>query len=144
MEVAPLPHVQFLRSLCVLHRVGADQRGLEALWFSRDGDAGSVLVDSVCQLLDSVVTACRNPPPLGPRDLVLQACQVVAQAMELYCCQRLPSVEVMRRVEKPLKELTGILLHCHQLSAVSGGGEWGATVGTNAGGDEFKLKEKLT
>lgn len=121
IEITLLPHVEFLHSLCALHRVRANERGLEALWFSRDGDAGSVLMDSVCQLLDSVVTACRDPPPLGPRDLVLQACQVVAQAMDLYCSQRLPSVEFMRRVEKPLRELTGMLLHCDQLSRVSEG-----------------------
>ncbi|XP_044026078.1 meiosis-specific protein MEI4 isoform X1 [Siniperca chuatsi] len=64
---AMLPHVQFLQSLCSLHRVEGNHRGLESLWFCPDGDAGSVLVDSVCQLLDSVVAACRDPPPLGPR-----------------------------------------------------------------------------
>ncbi len=115
-----LPHVQFLQSLCALHRV-EDHRGLESLWFSPDGEAGSVLVDSVCQLLDSVVAACRDPPPLGPRDLVLQACQVAAGAMDLFCSQRLPSVEFMRRVEESLRELTGMLLHRNQLSGVSNG-----------------------
>ncbi|XP_051265150.1 meiosis-specific protein MEI4 isoform X2 [Dicentrarchus labrax] len=115
---ALLPHVQFLQSLCALHRVEESSRGLESLWFRPDGGAGLVLVDSVCQLLDSVVAACREPPLLGPTDLVLQACQVAARAMDLFCSQRLPSVEFMRRVEKSLRELTGMLLHCNQLSGV--------------------------
>lgn len=114
-----LPHVQFLQSLCALHRVTGKERGLESLWFGPDGDAGAVLADSVCQLLDSVVAACRDPPRLGPLDLVLQACRVVAGAMDLFCSQRLPSAEFMRQVEEPLRELTGMLLHCDLLSRVS-------------------------
>ncbi|KAM8726161.1 meiosis-specific protein MEI4 isoform 7-T7 [Acanthopagrus schlegelii] len=109
-------HAQFLQSLCSLHRVKGNDRGLESLWFRPDDDAGSVLVDSVCQLLDSIVAACRDPPLLGPCDLILQACQVAAQAMDLFCSQRLPSVEFMRRVEGSLRELTGMLLHWNQLS----------------------------
>uniref|UniRef100_UPI0037E81578 meiosis-specific protein MEI4 n=1 Tax=Semicossyphus pulcher TaxID=241346 RepID=UPI0037E81578 len=111
-----LPHVHFLQSLCALHRVEGNSRGLESLWFCSDGDAGSVLVDSVCQLLDSVLASCRDPPPLGPADLVLQGCQVAARAMDLLCSRRLPSVEFMRRVEESLRELTGMLLHSNQLS----------------------------
>nr|XP_020475113.1 meiosis-specific protein MEI4 isoform X3 [Monopterus albus] len=110
------PHVHFLQSLCALHRVAGNGRGLDALWFSPDGDTRSVLVDSVCQLLDSVVTACRDPPPLGPCDFVQQACQVAAQAMDLICSRRLASVELMRCVEESLKELTGMLLHSNQSS----------------------------
>uniref|UniRef100_A0A3B4YZ80 Meiosis-specific, MEI4 homolog (S. cerevisiae) n=1 Tax=Seriola lalandi dorsalis TaxID=1841481 RepID=A0A3B4YZ80_SERLL len=116
------PHVQFLQSLCALHRVEGNSRGLESLWFSPDEDTGSVLTDSVCQLLDSVVAACRDPPPLGPRDLVLQACQVAARAMDLFCSQRLPSAEFVRRVGESLRELTGMLLHhSNQPSRVSNG-----------------------
>ncbi|XP_070782387.1 meiosis-specific protein MEI4 [Enoplosus armatus] len=115
---ATLPHVQFLQSLCSLHRVEGDRRGLESLWFGPDGDAGSVLVDSVCQLLDSVVAACRDPPPLGPRDLVPRACRVAAGAMDLFCSQRLPSAEFRRRVEESLRELTGTLLLSNQLSTL--------------------------
>nr|XP_046228883.1 meiosis-specific protein MEI4 isoform X2 [Scatophagus argus] len=107
-----LPHVRFLQLLCGLHR------GLEPLWFHPKGDGGSVLVDSVCQLLDSVVAACRDPPRLGPRDLILQGCQVAARSMELFCSQRPPSVEFMRRVEESLRELTGTLLHRNQLSTL--------------------------
>lgn len=115
------PHVQFLQSLCSLHGVEGNNKGLEALWFSPDGDAGSVLVDSVCQLLDSVVTACRDPLPLGPHDLVPQACRVAAQAMDLFCTQRLPSAEFVRRVEESLRELTAMLLNSNQPSRVSNG-----------------------
>ncbi|XP_062266976.1 meiosis-specific protein MEI4 isoform X2 [Platichthys flesus] len=110
-ERAMHPHVHFLQSLCALHRVAGDQRGLEALWFSPGGGAGSVLADSVCQLLHSVTVACRDPPPLGPCDLVLQACQVAARAMDLFCSQRLPSAEFMSRVEASLTDMTAMLLH---------------------------------
>ncbi|XP_034436581.1 meiosis-specific protein MEI4 isoform X1 [Hippoglossus hippoglossus] len=110
-ERAMHPHVHFLQSLCALHRVAGDQRGLEALWFSPDGGAGTVLADSVCQLLHSVVVACGDPPALGPCDLVLRACQVAARAMDLFCSQRLPSAEFMRRVEGSLREMTAMLLH---------------------------------
>ncbi|XP_062266977.1 meiosis-specific protein MEI4 isoform X3 [Platichthys flesus] len=119
-ERAMHPHVHFLQSLCALHRVAGDQRGLEALWFSPGGGAGSVLADSVCQLLHSVTVACRDPPPLGPCDLVLQACQVAARAMDLFCSQRLPSAEFMSRVEASLTDMTAMLLHnqsCRLLAA---------------------------
>ncbi|TKS75304.1 Meiosis-specific protein MEI4 [Collichthys lucidus] len=117
---ASLPHVHFLQSLCSLHRVEESSRGLESLWFHPDGGVDSVLVDSVCQLLDSVVAACRDHLPLpGPCDFVLEGCRVAAQAMELFCSQRLPSVEFMRRVEEPLTALTGMLLQSNQLSGVS-------------------------
>lgn len=118
---AMLPHMQFLQSLCALHRVGESDSGLQSLWLGPDGDTGSVLVDTVCQLLDSVVAASRDPPLLGPCDLVLKACQVAARAMDLFCSQRLPSVEFMRRVEESLRELTGMLLHSNQPSRVSNG-----------------------
>ncbi|TKS75325.1 Meiosis-specific protein MEI4 [Collichthys lucidus] len=116
---ASLPHVHFLQSLCSLHRVEESSRGLESLWFHPDGGVDSVLVDSVCQLLDSVVAACRDHLPLpGPCDFVLEGCRVAAQAMELFCSQRLPSVEFMRRVEEPLTALTGMLLQSNQLSGL--------------------------
>ncbi|XP_030578014.1 meiosis-specific protein MEI4 isoform X1 [Archocentrus centrarchus] len=113
-EDALCPHVQFLQSLCALHRVEGRGKGLEALWFGRDGDAGSVLADTVCRLLDSVVAACRDPSVLGSHNLVLKACQVAARAMDLYCSQRLPSAELMRRGEEPLRELSRMLLHSDQ------------------------------
>ncbi|XP_041661616.1 meiosis-specific protein MEI4 isoform X2 [Cheilinus undulatus] len=112
-----LPHAHFLQSLCALHRVEGS-RGLESLWFCSDKDAVSLLVESVCQLLDSVVSACRDPLPLGPSDLVLQGCQVASRAMDLFCSQRLPSVEFTKRVEDSLKELTGMLLNSHRFSGL--------------------------
>ncbi|XP_044026083.1 meiosis-specific protein MEI4 isoform X3 [Siniperca chuatsi] len=36
--------------------------------------------------------------------------------MDLFCSQRLPSVEFMRRVEASLRELTGMLLHSNHIS----------------------------
>lgn len=114
-----LPHVGFLQALCALQRVREDDRGLEPLWFHPDGEAGSLLEDSVCQLLASVVKACKDPPPLGPSDLGLQACRVVAQATDLCCSQRPPSAEFRRRVESWLEELTEMLLHHDLFSQVS-------------------------
>ncbi|XP_070705947.1 meiosis-specific protein MEI4 [Pempheris klunzingeri] len=141
---AVVPHVQFLQSLCALHRAQGDTRGPESLWFRPDGDAGSVLADSVCQLLDSVVAACRDPPPLGPRDLVLQACQVAAEAMDLFCSQRLPSVEFMRHVEESLRELTGTLLHCNQLSrAAERLMEYLITLGSSSMSKSFLIRHIL-
>ena len=140
---ATLPHAGFLQSLCALHRVTGNNRGLELLWFGPDGGAGSVLADSVCQLLDSVVAACRDPPPpLGPGDLVLQACRVAARAMDLFCSQRLPSAEFTRRVEESLRELTRLLLHSEHISRVSEGSKHNVSVScghswkiTNTGGE---------
>lgn len=114
-----LPHVGFLQALCALHRVREDDRGLEPLWFHPDGEAGSLLEDSVCELLASVVKACKDPPALGPADLGLQACRVVAQAMDLFCSQRTPSADFRTRVEAWLEELTEMLLHHDLLSQVS-------------------------
>ncbi|CAI5684698.1 unnamed protein product [Oreochromis niloticus] len=110
-EAALHPHVQFMQSLCALHRVDGNSRAVEALWFGCDGDVGSVLADTVCQLLDSVAAACRDSSTLGSHNLLLKACQIAAQAMDLYCSQQLPSAELVRRVEEPLRELSGMLLH---------------------------------
>ncbi|XP_030260434.1 meiosis-specific protein MEI4 isoform X2 [Sparus aurata] len=140
-------HVQFLQSLCSLHRVKGNDRGLESLWFRPDDDAGSVLVDSVCQLLDSVVAACRDPPLLGPPDLVLQACQVAAQAMDLFCSQRLPSVEFMRKVEGSLRELTGMLLHWNQLSRLQAAEkltEYLIALGSSSMSESFLIRHILS
>ncbi|XP_038583251.1 meiosis-specific protein MEI4 isoform X1 [Micropterus salmoides] len=144
---AALPHVQFLQSLCSLHRVDGDHRGLESLWFSSDVDVGSVLVDSVCQLLDSVVAACRDPPPLGPRDLVLQACRVAAGAMDLFCSQRPPSVEFMRRVEESLRELTAMLLHSNELSRLQAAEkltDYLITLGSSSMSKSFLIRHMLS
>lgn len=116
-----LPHLGFLQALCALHRVREDDGGLEALWFHPDGEAGSgsLLEDSVGQLLASLVKAWKDPPPLGPGHLGLHACRVVAQATDLFCSQRPPSAEFRRRVEASLEELTEMLLHRQLFSQVS-------------------------
>lgn len=119
LKKTQLPHMQFLQSLYSLHRINRNDHGLESLWFSPNGDAGSVLMDSVCLLLDSIVAACRDPPGLGPCDLLLEACWMVARAMDLFCSQKTPSADFKRRVESSLKELTELLLHCDHLSRVS-------------------------
>ncbi|XP_006793533.1 meiosis-specific protein MEI4 isoform X2 [Neolamprologus brichardi] len=110
-EAALHPHVQFMQSMCALHRVDGNSRGVEALWFGCDGDVGSVLADTVCQLLDSVAAACRDSSTLGSHNLLLKACQIAAQAMDLYCSLQLPSAELVRRVEEPLRKLSRMLLH---------------------------------
>ncbi|RVE56073.1 hypothetical protein OJAV_G00232670 [Oryzias javanicus] len=109
-------HVRFLRSLCALRRLKGNSQGQEALWFGPDGEMRSVFADTVRQLLDSVVAACRHAPAAGPADLVSQACQVAAQALDLFCSQRRPSAELRSRVEEPLRELTRMLLHSKQPS----------------------------
>ncbi|KAM4521755.1 meiosis-specific protein MEI4 [Odontesthes bonariensis] len=111
-------HVHFLQSLCGLQRVEGSGGGQEALWFSPDGDTAAVLGDTVCQLLDCVVAACKDPPALGPPDLVLRACQAAARASDLLCSQRLPPVEFVRRVEERERELTRMLLHTNQPSGL--------------------------
>nr|XP_033505173.1 meiosis-specific protein MEI4 [Epinephelus lanceolatus] len=140
-------HVQLLQLLCTLHRVKGNNRGLESLWFSPDGSAGSLLGDSVCQLLESVVAACRHLSPLEPSDVVLQACQVAAQAMDLFCSQRLPSVEFMGRVEECLRELTGLLLHSNQLSRLQAAEklmEYLITLGSSSMSKSFLIRHILS
>uniref|UniRef100_A0A3Q4GHK9 Meiosis-specific, MEI4 homolog (S. cerevisiae) n=1 Tax=Neolamprologus brichardi TaxID=32507 RepID=A0A3Q4GHK9_NEOBR len=120
-EAALHPHVQFMQSMCALHRVDGNSRGVEALWFGCDGDVGSVLADTVCQLLDSVAAACRDSSTLGSHNLLLKACQIAAQAMDLYCSLQLPSAELVRRVEEPLRKLSRMLLHSDWPDGVSTG-----------------------
>ncbi|XP_068610242.1 meiosis-specific protein MEI4-like [Brachionichthys hirsutus] len=106
-----LPSVRLLQSLCSLRQVEGSGGGL---WFRSGGGSGPVLADAVCQLLESVVAVCRDPPPLGPPDLVLQACRVGGGAMDVFCSQRLPSEDFLRRVQEALRELTGTLLDRNQ------------------------------
>ncbi|KAK5603868.1 hypothetical protein CRENBAI_026452 [Crenichthys baileyi] len=109
---ALLPQMQFLQSLWSLHRLdSSSSRGVEALCLTPEGDGGSVVAETICLLLDSVVAACKEPPVLRLSDLVLQACQVASRALDLICSPRWPSVDFMRRVEEPIIELTQILLH---------------------------------
>ncbi|KAK1889060.1 Meiosis-specific protein MEI4 [Dissostichus eleginoides] len=98
-----LPQVNFLQALLSLQRLD------NSLCFSADG--GALLVDSVCRLLDSVVRFCRDAPPLGPGMSVLQACNVSARSMQMFCSHRLPDEQFRSRVEAALRDLTEILLH---------------------------------
>ncbi|MEQ2210528.1 hypothetical protein XENOCAPTIV_015011, partial [Xenoophorus captivus] len=116
---ALLPHMQFLQSLWSLQRLDSSSRGVEALCLTPEGDGGSVVAETICLLLDSVVAACKEPPVLPLSDLVLQACQVASRALDLICSPRWPSVDFMRRVEEPISELTQILLHSKHPSRVS-------------------------
>ncbi|XP_024912541.1 meiosis-specific protein MEI4 isoform X2 [Cynoglossus semilaevis] len=107
-------HVNFLQTLCSLQRVKGDSRGLEVLWLSPGGGSGhgasSVLVESVCQLLEAVVGVCTHPGPHSPTPHVVEACDTAVRTMDLLCFLKLPSVEVRKQVEKTLTELTQALL----------------------------------
>ncbi|XP_068454799.1 meiosis-specific protein MEI4 isoform X2 [Clinocottus analis] len=142
-----IPHVQFLQSLCALHRVRESDRGLEPLWFGPEGDGGSMLAESVCQLLDSVVAACRDPPLLGTGEAVLQACQVAARVMDLFCSQRPPSAEFTGHVEDSLRELTALLLHGDQLSRLQASErlmEYLITLGSSSMSTSFLIRHLLS
>ncbi|MEQ2222109.1 hypothetical protein ILYODFUR_022512 [Ilyodon furcidens] len=115
---ALLPHMQFLQCLWSLQRLDSSSRGVEALCLTPEGDGGSVVAETICLLLDSVVAACKEPPVLPLSDHVLQACQVASRALDLICLPRWPSVDFMRRVEEPIIELTQILLHSKHPSRV--------------------------
>ncbi|KAM4712919.1 meiosis-specific protein MEI4 isoform 1-T2 [Anableps anableps] len=106
---ALLPHMRFLQSLWSLQRLDSSSRAFEAQCLTPEGAGGSVVAETVCVLLDSVVGVCRDPPAPGLPDLVLQACQAASRALDLLCSRR-PSVDLMRRVEEPLRELTQMLL----------------------------------
>ncbi|XP_034017803.1 meiosis-specific protein MEI4 [Thalassophryne amazonica] len=110
------PHLEFLLALCGLRRVGGRAVSLEAVCFSPEGEL--ILVDTVCQLFDSIVMACKAPPAVGPGDLILQACQVAAQVMDLFCARKRPSVKFVIHMEESLRELTAVLLNCPQPSGL--------------------------
>lgn len=110
-----LPHVPFLQSLLGLQRLASS----DSLWLGLDSGSVSVMEDSVAQLLDSVGAALTESPGPGLRpsgDTVLQACEVSAQALEVYCSRRTPSVEFSGRAEETLRRLTEALLRSNQHS----------------------------
>lgn len=120
--------MNFLQTLCSLQRVKGDSRGLEVLWLSPGGGSGhgasSVLVESVCQLLEAVVGVCTHPGPHSPTPHVVEACDTAVRTMDLLCFLKLPTVEVRKQVEKTLTELTQALLMLQgdQPRQVEGGG----------------------
>ncbi|KAF7645524.1 hypothetical protein LDENG_00202550 [Lucifuga dentata] len=112
-------HIQLLQALCSLQRVAGRDSDLEVQWICPDGDAGSYFGDTVCQLLDSVVGACKEVLLVGPGDLVLQACQVAAKSIDVLCSQQQPSVAFLTHVEDSLRELANMLLRSSRLDRVS-------------------------
>ncbi|XP_015260046.1 PREDICTED: meiosis-specific protein MEI4-like [Cyprinodon variegatus] len=113
------PHMHFLLSLLSLHRLDASSSGVEALCWPAEGGGASAVAETLCVLLDSVVTVFKEPPALGLADPAPQACQVASRALDLLCSLRRPSVDFMRRVEEAMRELTQMLLHSKHPSRVS-------------------------
>ncbi|CAB1340386.1 unnamed protein product [Coregonus sp. 'balchen'] len=112
---AMLLHMQFLQSLCGLNRLEGEAMSVEAGGFSLDKDR-SVVADSVCQLLSCVVSASRDVRLLPPHSLLLQACRVVAQAVDHWLSHRQPSLLFVTGMEDSLKQLTDVLLCNGQLN----------------------------
>ncbi|XP_062324516.1 meiosis-specific protein MEI4 isoform X2 [Osmerus eperlanus] len=106
-----LLHMHFLQSVCALRRVGCED-GVNAAELSASDS--SVVGDSVCQLLSSVVGICRGSLP--PPPLLRQAACVAAQAMEYWNPPRRPPGPVVIQGEDALKELVGVLLDNDQLN----------------------------
>ncbi|XP_014831113.1 PREDICTED: meiosis-specific protein MEI4-like [Poecilia mexicana] len=102
---ALLPHMRFLQSLCSLQRLDGSSVAL-----APEGHGGSAASETVFLLLDSVAVACRAPLLPGLPDLLPQACQAASRALDLLCCGR-PSLDLRRRLEEALRQLTQMLLH---------------------------------
>ncbi|KAJ8356083.1 hypothetical protein SKAU_G00188770 [Synaphobranchus kaupii] len=102
-----LLHTQFLQNLVGLARL--ESRALP------DSDC-SVVPDSICQLLSSMVSACRDLRSFPSAPLLLQASRVAARAVDHGSSGRPPSADVMAQVEDSLKELTDLLLNNSQLN----------------------------
>lgn len=122
------PSLRFLQLLCELRQVGGQQRPLAWLLPGSGGDTVSLVVDSVCCLLHSVVTeaaaAAAGHPAHSPLDgmsceLVLEACRVASRATELLCSQGALIGQDTTRLEEPLARLTETLLNWNQMSGVS-------------------------
>nr|XP_057942474.1 meiosis-specific protein MEI4 isoform X2 [Doryrhamphus excisus] len=114
-KVAAIPPVDLLQSLCGLGRVGVGPDS----WLGPGENAGRLLEDTLCQLLDSVVTAFRDLCPAGMGELALKACRAWAQACNRFCCQNASCGDLRTRVHTSLKELTAILLHANQRHSTS-------------------------
>ncbi|XP_014909941.1 meiosis-specific protein MEI4 [Poecilia latipinna] len=102
---ALLPHMRFLQSLCSVQRLDGSSVAL-----APEGHGGSAASETVFLLLDSVAATCRAPLPPGLPDLLPQASRAASRALDLLCCGR-PSVDLQRRLEEALRELTQMLLH---------------------------------
>ncbi|KAM9798276.1 meiosis-specific protein MEI4 [Neosynchiropus ocellatus] len=113
-----LPHVQLLQALTSLSRISSCEGALDSWWPEPDG--GPVLVETVVQLLESVAAVTQGSALLTPSDLILTACRASTETLDLLCCRRLQSEDLMRRVRDVLRQLTSTLLdtdHSSQLEA---------------------------
>ncbi|XP_030627987.1 meiosis-specific protein MEI4 [Chanos chanos] len=108
-EQALLKHMQFLQNLSGLRRVGS-----LGLCLSEDG---SVVWDSVKQLICSVVSAFRDTQLLRHPSLLTQASQLASEALDKSGVSLpRPSADVLTHVEEALKELIELLLSNDQLN----------------------------
>ncbi|XP_061757413.1 meiosis-specific protein MEI4-like isoform X1 [Nerophis ophidion] len=108
---ASLPHVHFLQSLCTLQRVGS---GPDSLWLGPGESAGTLLPDTLCVLMDSVVSAFRDRRTAKEGELALKACRAWTQALDWFFCQNAPCGDLITHMHSSLKELTAILMHTNQ------------------------------
>ncbi|XP_062407516.1 meiosis-specific protein MEI4 [Sardina pilchardus] len=108
-ENALLSHMQFLQNLCSLRKLGT--RGLSL------GGSGTVVWDSVCQLLGSLVPAASRDVQCHLQQALLpQASQVAAQVVDEWRAHCKPPGSFLTQAEDCLKKLTGHLLNNTQLS----------------------------
>uniref|UniRef100_A0A096MBM8 Meiotic double-stranded break formation protein 4 n=1 Tax=Poecilia formosa TaxID=48698 RepID=A0A096MBM8_POEFO len=92
-------------SLCSVQRLDGSSVAL-----APEGHGGSAASETVFLLLDSVAVACRAPLLPGLPDLLPQASRAASRALDLLCCGR-PSLDLRRRLEEALRQLTQMLLH---------------------------------
>ncbi|KAJ3606693.1 hypothetical protein NHX12_026212 [Muraenolepis orangiensis] len=104
-------HMRFLQSLCGLRRAG--DRGGRRAWaagphpFCPEPQDSSLMADSLCGLLDSVVAlvgTTDGPAPLPPTSpsghpVLEEACRVLAGATDAWCLHRQPSPQFVAGVE---------------------------------------------
>lgn len=104
---------QFLQHLSGLRRLAGPSLAV-------DGD-GSVVWDSVLNLLSSVAEAFKEASSgrvLRQPDLLLQASEVAAQALDQSGTYQGPTVLYLDRMEETLKELLDLMLSNSQLNKV--------------------------
>ncbi|XP_053736600.1 meiosis-specific protein MEI4 isoform X1 [Synchiropus splendidus] len=113
-----LPHFHFLQALSSLKRLSRSEGARDSWWLEPDG--GSLLVETVVQLLDAVVLVTQDSVLRTPSDLILVACQDSVKTLDLLCCRLLQSEDLRKRVQDVLQQLTSTLLdtdHSSQLEA---------------------------
>lgn len=110
---ALLSHTRFLQNLCGLRKL--DARGLCP---DGHGHGGSLVWDSVCQLLGSLVPASGDDPCHLRQPLLLQAAQVACQAVDEWQAHSKPPQGFLAQAEDCLKEITHHLLNNSQLNRV--------------------------